>query len=231
VATLISKRSTDNSTIFVIDDGTGRIDAFHWNLPNPALEMATIGEIQRVYHSPLHISTHLPFFFFFFFREGKYVRATGKIKINNNGRRCLQLSHIRMSSDPHELYYHLADVMVTELVLKRGPVSALTLYLHSINDSFVFKPGHVPDTAGTSTAPPTAPVLIVPDGPPAGGSITLPVVPAEDDALPFGEDVMDWEPTPVASNGGRDPTSSFLVVDYGLSSRSLLGYSPSSQRQ
>lgn len=110
----------------------------------------------------------------------------------------------------------------------------LTLYLYSINDSFVFKPVHVPDAARTSTAPPTAPVLIVPDGPPAGGSITLPVVPAEDDALPFGEDVMDWEPTPVApvaSNGGRDPTSSFLVVDYGLSSRSLLGYSPSSQQQ
>lgn len=64
MATLISKRSTDNSTIFVIDDGTGRIDAFRWNLPNPALEMATIGEIQQVYHSPLHISTHLPFFFF-----------------------------------------------------------------------------------------------------------------------------------------------------------------------
>ncbi|KIM72798.1 hypothetical protein PILCRDRAFT_56417, partial [Piloderma croceum F 1598] len=101
VATLISKSGKDNSTMFVIDDGTGRIDAFHWNLPDLALEVGTIGEIV----------------------EGKYVRATGKIKINNNGRRHLQLSHIRMSSDPHELYYHLADVMVTELVLKRGPVS------------------------------------------------------------------------------------------------------------
>jgi hypothetical protein len=28
----MSKSETDNSTIFVLDDGTGRIDAFHWNL-------------------------------------------------------------------------------------------------------------------------------------------------------------------------------------------------------
>jgi hypothetical protein len=74
----------------------------------------------------------------FVFREGKYVRANGRIKVNNHGRRYLQLSHIRMSDDPHELYYHLADAMVTEVVLTRGPVSVWTpIYLGSVNLFFV----------------------------------------------------------------------------------------------
>ena len=46
VATLISKSNTGQATVFGLDDGTGRIDALHWNLPRLAQEVMTIGEIE-----------------------------------------------------------------------------------------------------------------------------------------------------------------------------------------
>ena len=38
--------------------------------------------------------------------------------------------HMRPSTDPHEPYFHLAEVMTVHMILERGMVSIYTLAIH-----------------------------------------------------------------------------------------------------
>ena len=54
--------------------------------------------------------------------EGRYVRVTGVLKQFNN-KRYINATHIRLSKDPHELYFHYMEVMYVTMAHQRGPVS------------------------------------------------------------------------------------------------------------
>jgi hypothetical protein len=54
--------------------------------------------------------------------ENTYVRVTGNLKTFGN-KRYINAQHIRPSTNPHELYFHLGEAMVTNLMIERGMVS------------------------------------------------------------------------------------------------------------
>lgn len=50
-----------------------------------------------------------------------YVRVTGTLK-NFGNKRYINASSVRPSVDPHELYFHLLEVMYVNIAHERGPV-------------------------------------------------------------------------------------------------------------
>jgi hypothetical protein len=56
------------------------------------------------------------------FRSQRYVRVTGAIKQFNRFN-FLVFTNVEVVRDPHEIYFHLSDVMLTEVVLEKGSPS------------------------------------------------------------------------------------------------------------
>lgn len=56
---------------------------------------------------------------------------TGHLKTFNAGKKVhLSANYMRPSTDPHELYFHLAEVMTVHMILDRGMVSIYALAIH-----------------------------------------------------------------------------------------------------
>lgn len=53
--------------------------------------------------------------------ENSYARVTGNLKKFGN-KRYINSTNIRSCTDPHELYFHLAEVLTVDLILTKGMV-------------------------------------------------------------------------------------------------------------
>lgn len=55
-------------------------------------------------------------------RQGEYVRVGGKlIRFGHNLRNWIDLEFIRKIDHPHEIDFHMLEVMYVNMVYKRGP--------------------------------------------------------------------------------------------------------------
>ncbi|EDR14860.1 uncharacterized protein LACBIDRAFT_244225, partial [Laccaria bicolor S238N-H82] len=95
-----SIQAQTTNCVYVIDDGTGRIEARHWSVFFPRLPFQSINEV----------------------REKTYVRVTGGLKTFGS-KRYINTTHVRPSKDPHEVYFHILEAITVTLTLERGPVS------------------------------------------------------------------------------------------------------------
>jgi len=102
VAQVVSITVQTTNSVFFLDDGTGRIEARLW-VDTSVEDSVTSGDYGK---------------------EGQYVRVTGVLKLFSN-KRYVNATHIRPSTDPHELYFHLYEAMYVTMVLKRGPPNKL----------------------------------------------------------------------------------------------------------
>lgn len=70
-------------------------------------------------------------------RENNLVRVTGQLKSFNN-RRYINATHVKKVADPHELFYHMLEVMTVTRMLEHGPVRTnLLLILPSLGTHVV----------------------------------------------------------------------------------------------
>jgi replication factor A2 len=53
--------------------------------------------------------------------DQKYVRVFGGLK-SFGKKRYLNINHIRLVSDPHEVYFHILEAITVSLIVERGPV-------------------------------------------------------------------------------------------------------------
>jgi len=90
-----SVRVQPTNCVYNIDDGTGRIEARHWTDSEDDAKWSGI-------------------------QEHTYVRVTGGLKTHGS-KRYINATHIRVTSDPHEVYYHILDAIAVNLTLERGP--------------------------------------------------------------------------------------------------------------
>jgi replication factor A2 len=98
VAQVISIQSQTTNSVYWLDDGSGRIEARHWVDSTSDVDSGKWGGIS----------------------ENAYVRATGALKTFGN-KRYINVAHIRLVKDSHELYFHLLEAMATNLIFERGP--------------------------------------------------------------------------------------------------------------
>jgi replication factor A2 len=56
------------------------------------------------------------------------VRVTGALKTFGN-KRYINMTHLRVSNDPHELYFHILESIAVTLMAERGQVSLLSILL------------------------------------------------------------------------------------------------------
>ncbi|KAJ7430705.1 replication protein A subunit RPA32 [Mycena galericulata] len=101
VAELQEQRVFTTNRNFVIDDGTGRIDAKMWMDTPEDQKTNTWRGIE--YNGPVPV----------------YVRVTGSIK-THNGKRHIHASNIRLVKDLNEVYFHILDVISVHIVLQKG---------------------------------------------------------------------------------------------------------------
>ncbi|KIM87163.1 hypothetical protein PILCRDRAFT_815629 [Piloderma croceum F 1598] len=97
VAQVMSIQVQTTNTVYWLDDGSGRIEARHWMDSSNPEDVEKWGGIV----------------------ENTYVRVTGNLKTFGN-KRYINAQHIRPSTNPHELYFHLGEAMVTNLMIERG---------------------------------------------------------------------------------------------------------------
>jgi len=93
-----SIQAQTTNCVYVIDDGTGRIEARHWVDSNSEEDAEKWGGID----------------------EKTYVRVTGGLKTFGS-KRYINTTHIRPSKDPHEVYFHILEAITVTLTLERGP--------------------------------------------------------------------------------------------------------------
>jgi len=98
VAQVISIQSQTTNSVYWLDDGSGRIEARHWVDSTSEVDSEKWGGIS----------------------ENAYVRATGALKAFGS-KRYINVAHIRLVKDSHELYFHLLESMTTNLIFERGP--------------------------------------------------------------------------------------------------------------
>ncbi|KAJ7774502.1 replication protein A subunit RPA32 [Mycena maculata] len=104
VAELQENRVFSTNRTFFIDDGTGRIEAKMW--------MDT-QDTQKPHAWRGIAPGKSPD------TEMMYVRVTGSIKTHND-KRHIHASNIRLVKDPNEIYFHLLEVISTNVVLQKG---------------------------------------------------------------------------------------------------------------
>ncbi|KAJ7632693.1 hypothetical protein FB45DRAFT_913192 [Roridomyces roridus] len=101
VGELLSQRVFATNRTFHFDDGTGTIDAKMWmDTPDDQKD-----ELWRGIDPNSNPS---------------YVRLTGSIRAHN-GKRHIHASNIRPIADPHEVYFHILDVISVNVILQKGP--------------------------------------------------------------------------------------------------------------
>jgi len=99
VAQVVSIQVQATSSVYWLDDGTGRMEARHW------IDSSTLSEENP--EDPNAI------------KEGSYLRVLGTIKTFSS-KRYINAAHLRASTDPHEVYFHELDVIATKLMIERG---------------------------------------------------------------------------------------------------------------
>ncbi|KAJ7097817.1 hypothetical protein B0H15DRAFT_622698 [Mycena belliarum] len=103
--TLVAELQTQNAYTtnrnFHIDDGTGRIDAKMW--------IDTVETEKKQTWRDLPLNGDPPV----------YVRVTGSLKIHN-GKKHVHTNNIRLVKDPHEIYFHILDVISVNVTLQKG---------------------------------------------------------------------------------------------------------------
>jgi len=97
VAQVISIQIQTTNSVYWLDDGSGRMEARHWMDSSNPEDMEKWGGIA----------------------ENTYVRVTGNLKMFGN-KRYINAQHIRPSTNPHELYFHLGEAMTVNVIIARG---------------------------------------------------------------------------------------------------------------
>ncbi|KAJ3517170.1 hypothetical protein NLJ89_g669 [Agrocybe chaxingu] len=97
VAQVVTINRQATNCVYLIDDGTGQIEARHWVDSNED-EGSKWGGIQ----------------------EHRYVRVTGGLKAFGK-KRYINTIHIRDVKDPHEIYFHTLETITVSLIHERGP--------------------------------------------------------------------------------------------------------------
>lgn len=123
-----SIQAQTTNCVYVIDDGTGRIEARHWVDSNSEEDAEKWRGIESAFFPLLSLQ------FINEISEKTYVRVTGGLKTFGS-KRYINTTHIRPSKDPHEVYFHILEAITVTLTLERGPVSRSSvamIYRHDI---------------------------------------------------------------------------------------------------
>jgi len=97
VAQVISIQAQTTNCVYWLDDGSGRVEARHW------IDSSGTGDSEK----------------WGGINENAYVRVAGNLKMFGT-KRYINATYLRPCTDPHELYFHLAEVMTVDLVFERG---------------------------------------------------------------------------------------------------------------
>ncbi|KAH9484363.1 Replication factor A protein 2 [Psilocybe cubensis] len=100
VGQVVSIQKQTTNCVYMIDDGTGKMEARHWVDNSNEDDSSRFGEIT----------------------EGHYVRVTGGLK-SFGKKRYLNTTHIREIRDAHEIYFHILEAITVNLIMERGPPS------------------------------------------------------------------------------------------------------------
>ncbi|KAI0273735.1 hypothetical protein BC834DRAFT_225016 [Gloeopeniophorella convolvens] len=98
VAHVISVQKQTTNSVYVLDDGTGRLEARHWS---DSMSEGSEGSQNSI-------------------SANSFARVTGTIKIFGT-KKYINASHIRPIQDPHEPFFHMLEVMTVQLFFDRGP--------------------------------------------------------------------------------------------------------------
>ncbi|KAF8447741.1 replication protein A subunit RPA32 [Boletus edulis BED1] len=99
VAYIASVQAQATNSQYMLDDGSGQIEARHWTDSSMEDESEKNGIV-----------------------EGAYVRVLGSLKTFGN-KKYINTNLIRRIDSPSEIYFHLLEVMYVTMVWERGPPS------------------------------------------------------------------------------------------------------------
>ncbi|KAG9318674.1 hypothetical protein JVU11DRAFT_769 [Chiua virens] len=97
VAYIASKQAQATNSQYMLDDGSGRIEARHWTDSSVEEQSENSG-----------------------IAEGAYVRVLGSLKIFGN-KKYINTNLIRPIESPSEIYFHLLEAMMVTMIWERGP--------------------------------------------------------------------------------------------------------------
>ncbi|KAG6336409.1 hypothetical protein ID866_2682 [Astraeus odoratus] len=97
VAHISSVQSQATNSQYILDDGSGRIEARRWVDSSVEDNSERLGIV-----------------------EGAYVRVSGSLKMFGD-KKYINASHIRPIKSPHEIYFHILEAMTATLMWERGP--------------------------------------------------------------------------------------------------------------
>ncbi|KAF8201721.1 hypothetical protein BJ912DRAFT_514297 [Pholiota molesta] len=97
---VVSIQKQTTNSVYMLDDGTGRMEARHW------VDSASDDDSHK----------------WAAIEEMRYVRVTGTLK-SFGKKRYINATHIRNITDPHEIYFHILEAITANLIIERGPPS------------------------------------------------------------------------------------------------------------
>ncbi|KAH0827176.1 N-acetyltransferase B complex non catalytic subunit-domain-containing protein [Lanmaoa asiatica] len=97
VAYIVSVQAQATNSQYMLDDGSGRIEARHWTDSSMEDELEKNGIV-----------------------EGAYVRVLGSLKTFGN-KKYINTNFIRPIDSPAEIYFHLLEAMTVTMIWERGP--------------------------------------------------------------------------------------------------------------
>ncbi|KAF5330919.1 hypothetical protein D9619_005432 [Psilocybe cf. subviscida] len=100
VAQVVSIQKQTTNCVYILDDGSGQVEARHWVDSSSDEDGSKWSDIE----------------------ENRYVRVTGGLK-SFGKKRYINASHIRNVTDPHEIYFHVLEAIAVTLTIERGPPS------------------------------------------------------------------------------------------------------------
>ncbi|KAF8077881.1 replication protein A subunit RPA32 [Lyophyllum atratum] len=100
VGQVVTIQSQTTNCVYWMDDGTGRIEARHWVDSTSEEDSGKWGGIE----------------------ETMFVRVTGTLKTFGS-KRYINATHIRVATDPHEVYFHILEAIAVTLMVDRGASS------------------------------------------------------------------------------------------------------------
>jgi replication factor A2 len=103
VGQVISSQKQTTNHVYVFDDGTGSIEGRKW------IADSSDGDDVRDQRN----------------FDQKLVRVFGGLK-SFGKKRYLNINHIRLVSDPHEIFFHILEAITVSLIVERGPPSSNT---------------------------------------------------------------------------------------------------------
>ena len=113
VGEVISIQHQATNHVYVIDDGTGTMEARQWVTSDENTENAITYATWLV----------ILFSLFKFCNSRQFVRVIGGLK-SFGKKRYVNVNHMRPVADGHEVYFHILEAMTVSLIVERGPVSA-----------------------------------------------------------------------------------------------------------